>query len=437
MAMSLVLALLPWPGSVASAATGAISGVVFQDLDRDGEQGPGEIGFVDHRLDLYTVDGTFVAWRDTDASGHYTFGDVAPGSYLLRSRGSSWRALRDEWVPTTTGSLRPEQEVIVDDGVVTVDLGWRPLVVSTDLAEPLSTVIGRTGLTVEVYNDAVSAAELYHHLEEHFLLGAEAAVTVLRFGYTTTSMANASIVGVDGDYRSISIVVWVSYRSWLDQGDRTLAHEYGHAFGEYHTTMVQQDRTWTAYLEARGLLGDPRVGSSYAWLPTELLAEDYRQLLASENARSGGQINTEVERAADVPGLETWLRYGFTGTDPEPEPAPEPTPEPEPEPAPEPTPEPEPEPEPGPAPEPEPQPSLEIHVQTAKVRGASRAYVSFASSGNAVEQVGVLVDGRLVGRLAAGETYLHEPSGRGTVTTTFQVCDVAAAGCSNILTVRY
>ena len=313
--LALLLAVLAWPGAAAAEASSGIVGTVFQDLDRDGVLDPGEPGFGGHRLDLFDAQGQFVRWVDTDAQGRYALPDVAPGTYELRTRSSTWREMRDGWVPTTTGSLLPQQSVEVGSGVVTSDLGWRPIVTSSDVSAPISRAIGPEGLRVEVYNDVVDAGDLYDHIAGEFRLGAEAPHTTVRFGYSTTSMANASIVGSDGDYRSVTIVIWVSYRSWLDQGDRTLAHEYGHAFGEYHTTMVQQDRTWSAYLQARGLADDERVGTSYAWMPTEIIAEDYRQLFASDNAARAGQINTQIPMAEDIPGLREWLATTFVGTD--------------------------------------------------------------------------------------------------------------------------
>ena len=46
--------------------------------------------------------------------------------------------------------------------------------------------------------------------------------------------------------------------------------------------------------------------------PREMIAEDYRQLFGSANARSGGQINTQIPLASDVPGLRDYLADAFT-----------------------------------------------------------------------------------------------------------------------------
>jgi hypothetical protein len=67
----------------------------------------------------------------------------------------------------------------------------------------------------------------------------------------------------------------------------------------------------SAYLDARGLLGDPRIGTSYAWNPKELIAEDYRQLFGTPGARSARPLNGEIAAAGDVPGLSAFLAGAF------------------------------------------------------------------------------------------------------------------------------
>ena len=79
-----------------------------------------------------------------------------------------------------------------------------------------------------------------------------------------------------------------------------------------------------------------------------MIAEDYRQLFGSANARSGGQVNTLIPLASDVPGLREFLARAFSTPPAPPPPEPPPAPAPTPEPAPEPTPQPTPEPMPAP-----------------------------------------------------------------------------------------
>lgn len=318
----------------AEAATSSLSGAVFQDSNRDGIRQSSEVPFAGpHRLHLFDRAGKAVAAVDTDGDGRFSFGAVADGTYEIGYSTSSWYGIRDSWVPTTTGNLWPRQKVVVS-GNTTVDIGWRPLVTSTDTSAPITEHTGPSGLKVQSFNDAVSARHLHDHIVANFLVTGEAPMTTLRFGYGTTSQAQI-VAGRDGRgvYTSFRATLWVSYRSWLNNADRTLAHEYGHAWAEYHTTMTQQDRTWTAYLEARGLAGDQRIGSSYAWLPTEIAAEDYRNLFAGAAARTPvGQINKDIPFAWDVTGFAEWLRTGFSAgttaptTEPTPTRATEPTP---------------------------------------------------------------------------------------------------------------
>ena len=68
-----------------------------------------------------------------------------------------------------------------------------------------------------------------------------------------------------------------------------MAHEYGAAWSMYHLYISQQG-SWNAWLTARGLLGDPRVDSSFSWSKNEMIADDYRMLFGSPAAQSEGEI---------------------------------------------------------------------------------------------------------------------------------------------------
>jgi hypothetical protein len=46
-----------------------------------------------------------------------------------------------------------------------------------------------------------------------------------------------------------------------------------------------------------------------------MLAEDYRQLFGSPNARLRGQENQDIPPAAEVPGLRVFLSTTFMGAD--------------------------------------------------------------------------------------------------------------------------
>ena len=66
------------------------------------------------------------------------------------------------------------------------------------------------------------------------------------------------------------------------------------------------------YLAARGITGDARLDSGHAWNRNELIAEDYRQLFGTPNARATPQENRDLPQAAAVPGLRDFLASTFT-----------------------------------------------------------------------------------------------------------------------------
>jgi hypothetical protein len=372
-ALLTLVATAPLGAGTAGAAEAAIGGVAFQDLNGDGQRQADEPPFVDHLVYLYNASGTVIATRRTAADGSYQF-DVGPGTYRVAYAPTAWRAVWSDWVPTNTGSLRPEHADVTAGA--TADFAWRPIVKSDDVNAPISQHVGAEGLRVQSYNDVVDARAIHEHITEHFLVGDEAPSTTVRFGYRDLNTNSTAVYRSGGEVTRVTSVSYSSYERWLSTGDRTMAHEYGHAWSDYHMYMNWDDG-WRELLEARGLApDDERLGSSHAWHPSEIAAEDYRQLFTSANARAGGQMNHEIPPPGEVEGYAAWLEQDFvTSADPEPgvEPEPDPASEPEPgeegEPAPaqedgpEPTPEDDAEPSPTsevePEPEPEPDPELD------------------------------------------------------------------------------
>jgi FlgD Ig-like domain/SdrD B-like domain len=308
----------------AAAVASTISGTAYKDLNRDAVREIDEPVLGDQQIYLFDGTGLCVASVQTDAAGGYVFSGLADGAYRVAYASPSWWTIRNDWVPSTTGSLRPSVDVQLT-GEATADFGWRPIVRSTDANAPMSSYQAPNGLRVSSYDDVVSAGALYNALSAA-RIGAEAPYTEVRFDLYSGSMTSASAAQSNGGpYADYSATSYVNYVSWLDEGDRTLTHEYGHAWSLYYAYIVQQDPSLGSYLQARGLAGDSRIGSSYAWQPREMIAEDYRQLFGSANARSGGQINTEIPLAKDVPGLADFLANSFTTAPAAPAPTPPPT----------------------------------------------------------------------------------------------------------------
>ena len=317
-------AALGLTSGAAEAGAGTIAGTVFQDLNRNATRDAGEPPWEGHQLYLFDAAGAYRATATSDASGRYAFAGLADGDYKVDYASPSWWAIRDTWAPTTTGSLRPSQAVRLAGAAVAVaDFGWRTIVRSTDAAAPISTSVGPSGLRVESFDDVVSAREV-HDAVAQGLVGAEARFVTIRFDLGPNSSTVAGWQGAPGSYASYSAICYDNYVSWLDGGDQGVSHEYGHAWSLYYDTIVRQEGTFASYLQARGLAGDARVDSSYVWGARELIAEDYRQLLGSPNARLATQMNRDIPPAAAVPGLGDFLATTFTTGAPGPDPAPPP-----------------------------------------------------------------------------------------------------------------
>jgi hypothetical protein len=298
------------PVPAPAMASGTIGGYAFKDADRDGVYRSDEQPLANERLFLYTDSGTYIGNAVSDASGWYQFTGLTDGSYRAQFAPASWWDIRHDWVPDTTGSIFPRRDVRLSSAA-RADFGWRPVVRSTDASSPLSSFVGPNGLKVQSYDDVVAAKDVYDRLMTGLLVGPEAQFVTIRFDYQTTSVTSTMAASSNGVYIDYHATSFVDYDSWLD-GDGALFHEYGHAWSLYCAYMVQQDPKLTAYLQARGLLGDSRLGASYPWDPKEMIAEDYRQLFGTPTARSVTQMNRDIPPAADVPGLKDFLANVFT-----------------------------------------------------------------------------------------------------------------------------
>jgi hypothetical protein len=318
------------PGQASATGTASIVGTMFDDANRNGTRDSGEAVFEGRQMWAFRSDGTWAAGGTTDAAGAYAIHGLEPGQYTVTPATTDWWALRADLVPTTTGSVHPGTSVVAS-GATTANLGIRRIVRSTTAGAPITSATAANGLLVESYNDVVSAAELRDQLLQTTLFGPEAATTAVRFDLNTGSSATTSMTGGPGTYGDFRGNVWFDYVSWLETEDQVMVHEYGHVWSLYNEFVVQQDGSFATYLDARGLSGDPRLGTGKTWDPRELIAEDYRQLFGSPTARSYPQANRDIPAAVDVPGLADFLRTTYTsGGGPAPDPEPQPSPDPAP-----------------------------------------------------------------------------------------------------------
>lgn len=319
------------PSAMGFAGSSVISGTVYQDLNRDRIHETSEPILAGQKLNLFDATGqTFVATATSDASGHYQINGLADTDYLLLYDMSQWWSLRNAWVPTTTGSVFPRISVHLV-GAALADFGWRAIVRSTTLSAPLSTYLGSNGMRVQSFDDVLNAKMLYDDLMTGSLVGVESSRVTLVFDfYPGANHTDTSAVGSPGSYSGYTAWIYIDLLTYLDELDVPLLHEYGIAWSGYYAYLVQQDDTFTSYLKFRGIYLDPRLDTSRKWDRGELIAEDYRQLFGSSNAKLWPQDNTDIPPAAQVAGLKDFLATTFTGgsasTRTAPAPSPTPTP---------------------------------------------------------------------------------------------------------------
>jgi SdrD B-like domain len=305
-----LVGVLSLPAAAGAQGTSSITGVAFKDTNRDGVKQPDEEALAGKRIHLFDGADAYLKNTLTDTSGGYVLSGLPDGRYQVHYGTSDWWELWQDWAPSTTGSELPR--VIVQlSGTATADFGFRPIVRSTDIGAPISTYTSSEGLTVKSYNDVIEAKKVYDALMAGSLRGGEMPRTTIRFDYRPSNVCDISAVSANGAWGNYQANCYIGYVNWLNLGDNGLFHEYGHAWSLYHAYIIQQDPSLSSYLEARGLAGDPRIGTSSKWSPMEMIAEDYRQLFGTAAAAAGAQDNGEIPRASEVPGLSEFLSGPF------------------------------------------------------------------------------------------------------------------------------
>jgi len=134
---------------------------------------------------------------------------------------------------------------------------------------------------------------------------------------TYNSQAVTGAVSSGGKYVSFNATIYLKgvNSTFVLTPDAALAHEYGHVWTLYNLYMTHNG-DWSSYLNTRwassdgSLLGaDSRLDSSYSWMRTEIIADDYRLLFGSSLATSESpqHLNTVIPDPRNQPGLKTWM----------------------------------------------------------------------------------------------------------------------------------
>lgn len=168
---------------------------------------------------------------------------------------------------------------------------------------------------VNLYVDTVTEQQVRDALTA---AGYESFIRLSRVDVVETGLT-AAVVG--GSCVSACIpanaAIQVTDDNFLATPNFSLGHEYGHVWANYWAWTNWQG-SYNAYLEARGLLGDDRVGSTGCWTAAEMIAEDYRRLFGAGEALTLAECNRYIPLAENVPGLRNFLALTWTNGHPPP-----------------------------------------------------------------------------------------------------------------------
>jgi Bacterial Ig domain len=169
------------------------------------------------------------------------------------------------------------------------------------------------GATIQVYSDVSgwTAQQVYDLLKKNAyqlaLVGPSLTVKMQTTYASATSTSAVKTNGVYGSYKATMYLQAKSGTAFTSNPDAILAHEYGHAWTLYHL-YLSHNGDWTPYLSVRGILGDPRLDSSYGWSKNEMIADDYRLLFGTGAAQDElAYLNPDVSDPRTVAGLKDFF----------------------------------------------------------------------------------------------------------------------------------
>ena len=273
-----------------------------------------------------TVGGTIsVAGASSDGSGVAKVEvKVDSGSFNTASGTTSWTSSLDTTAyadgshTITARAVDPSGNATTTSVTVTfANTSTGPSPSPSPTSSPSSNyMVTPEGTIIEV-NSAGSwtAEQIYQMLKENGLDSTIGPTLKVKVQDTTASQVVTSASMSGGRYTSFKATMYLKgvSSSFASRPNSTLSHEYGHVWSLYHLYM-SQNGDWTSYLEARGILNDPRLDSTYNWSRHEIIADDYRLLFGSALAISERptHLNSDLPDPRDVPGLRTFLQSYWT-----------------------------------------------------------------------------------------------------------------------------
>jgi hypothetical protein len=134
--------------------------------------------------------------------------------------------------------------------------------------------------------------------------------------YGSAESSSAACCDASGNWDNFHATIYLDPSPGLNfyyYPDAIMAHEYGHAWSWYwHYMNPANGASWTGYEQARGIYGNPSVGSTYCWTPFEMAADDYRILFGTPAAASEmTYLNPYVPPPTQVAGLSNWFLSTF------------------------------------------------------------------------------------------------------------------------------
>jgi PKD repeat protein len=189
------------------------------------------------------------------------------------------------------------------------------LVKVTATSGVIDQMITPEGATIQIYSGITggwTAQSIYNLLKPNaYQLSKIGPSLTIKVTPQYSSSYTGGITGSGCSYSGFQATIYlqaVADDSFSTGPDAVIAHEYGHAWTHYYLYSSRNCGSWNSYLSERGLLGDSRVNSNYMWDPSEMAAEDYRQLFGTSLAVSEtSQMNYQIPSANTITGFKDWF----------------------------------------------------------------------------------------------------------------------------------